>query len=296
MRLSRAGAAVLTSFILLLAMTPARTNATPGQLFDGSLAIATQVAVRGSRIMVDAPPPLPYPTGRCDGLAAGLPGLTNQSTPIDVRLIGESVQSRPIWAEYWGPVSPTKIVLVVGQIHGNECAPSLLVDEIRSNPPDSYGIWLIPTLNPDGYAAYSRRNANNVDLNADGGAASQPETKALFAFVSAIRPTLTVHVHSPNGFVGAYPTGAPAATSLCSSMGALAAMRCSYGGAGYRTDRSRWFLWQGLSRFGGESLLIELRAVSDSEVPTARPRLATTSVDQVRSDAERILEILEVQF
>lgn len=253
-------------------------------------------AVRGEQVEINPPPPLPYPNGRCDSLAHGLPGLTSTARPAAFRSLGLSVQGRTIWAEYWGPEKPSTIVLVVGQVHGNECSPSLLVAEIRRNPPDSYGIWLIPTLNPDGYAAYSRRNANNADLNADGGNLSQPETRALHDFVTSIRPALTIHVHSPNGFVGAHPIGAPLATSLCNSIGTLPSLRCSSGGAGYRSSRSRWFLWQGLAALGGESMLVELRAVAHAEVPTARPRPATSSVEEVRHDAVRILQILEARL
>ena len=257
---------------------------------------ATQTAVRGQQTVISPPPPLTYPSGRCDSLIAGLPGLASQDRPPEVRFLGSSVQGRAIWAEYWGPANPATIVAIVGQVHGNECSPTLLVEQIRQSPPVDYGIWLIPTLNPDGYAAYSRQNANGVDLNADGGAVSQPETQALFNFIAAVRPILTVHVHSPNGFAGAYPTGAPLATRVCLSISALPSMSCSSGGAGSRADRSRWFLWQGLQAFGGESLLVELRAVSDAEVPTAQPRPPTMSIDSVRSDVVRILAILEAQL
>ena len=291
---------VLSVVVVVTSMATLSTQVTSGaaeqlQVLENR-ATATEHAVRGRQTRVTPHPPIPYPAGRCDHLAPGLPGLSSTNHPSDYRLMGFSVQGREIWAEYWGPKTPASTVIVVGQIHGNECAPSLLVDQIRRNPPTSYGIWLIPTLNPDGYATYSRRNANGVDLNADGGAVSQPETQALFSFVRTVRPALTIHVHSPNGFVGAHPTGSPLATGLCASIGALPSLRCSFGGAGYRADRSRWFLWQGLQTYGGESLLIELRAVSSAEVPTARPRPPTLSVDAVRSEAARILAILDARL
>lgn len=238
------------------------------------------------------PPPLPYPTGRCDSLAAGLPGLNSATPVLTHRLIGRSVLGRFIWAEYRGPDRPRATIVVVGQIHGNECAPTLLVEELRRNSPEGIGVWLIPTLNPDGYAAYSRRNHNVVDLNADGGLVSQPETKALFDFVASVRPSLTIHVHAPNGFAGTHPNGAPVASRLCLAISSRTGIRCSGGGAGVRFDRSRWFLWQGLQSFGGESLLVELHAVSDAEVPTARPRPPTRTVDQVRAEARSIVAVL----
>jgi len=208
-------------------------------------------------------------------------------------MIGRSVEGRPIVAEYWGPDRPRNTIVVVAQIHGNECSPTLFVDAVRRTPPVGYGMWLVPTLNPDGYAAYERRNANSVDLNADGGRFTQPESQALYQLVSQVRPVLTLHLHSPNGFAGAHPTGAALATGACRLVAGRTPIRCSEGGAGYRADRSRWFLWQGLQQLGGESLLIELFAVSDAEVPTARPRPPTRSVAEVGDHVAEILRLLE---
>lgn len=229
-------------------------------------------------------------------MVPGLPDLRSDVRVRDVRVIGTSLEGRPIWAEYHGPASPSATIVVIGQMHGNECSPLLLIDRIRNHPPRSVGIWLIPTLNPDGHASYERRNAAGVDLNADGGRFSQPETVALRDFVASVRPPLTVHVHSPNGFVGAYPSGAPIATGLCWRLGDATSLRCSGAGAGFRSDRSRWFLWQGLRPLGGETLLIELLAVSDSEVPGARPRPATRSVEAVDRDVAAIVDALDAAF
>ena len=38
---------------------------------------------------------------------------------------------RPVWAEYWGPPKPAAVMVVVAQIHGNECSPTLLIDEVE---------------------------------------------------------------------------------------------------------------------------------------------------------------------
>ena len=254
---------------------------------------ALAVAERGPSRQLQTPPPPSYPSGICDSLDSGLPGLGG-SRPQQLRQIGASVSGRPIWAEYWGPSTPSAVVVIIGQVHGNECSPTLVSDEVRSRPPTHRGFWLIPTLNPDGYAAYERRNANQIDLNADGASRSQPETAALMAFIADVRPELVVHVHSPNGFAGAYaPSGGGLAAGLCQSIAARTAIRCSDGGAGSRTERSRWFLWQGHEHPGAEALLVELHAVSDQEVPSARPRPATRSVSQVRADARVIVALLD---
>ena len=262
---------------------------------DDRAASAHASAVRGESVQLSPPPHSPqlYPSGVCDHLAPGLPGL-NGPMPNEMRQIGTSVRGRPIWAEYWGPPEPASVVVIVGQIHGNECAVTLMTEEVRSRPPRVTGVWLIPTLNPDGYAAYDRRNANQIDLNTDGGNLSQPETRALMAFIAEVRPKLTIHTHSPNGFVGAYsPFGPGRAPRLCRAIEARTGIRCSGGGAGTRPERSRWFLWQGHDRQGGETVLIELHAVSHREVPNARPRPATRSVEHVRADARAIVDLLD---
>lgn len=240
----------------------------------------------------------PYPTGRCDTVAVGLPGLNTSLTPGDVRQVGTSVQGRAIYAEYWGPPDTAQVVVVIAQIHGDECAPSLVAEQVRQNPPIDFGVWLIPTLNPDGYAAYARRNANDVDLNADGYHQSQPETRALMDFTAEIQPILSVHVHSPNGFAGWYGTGTyrigdPVASGAPLSSAVAEQLRASglgFSGAGSRSG-DNWFLWQGQRAVhpSQESLLLELHAVSDSEVPNASPRPATRTVETVRNEARALL-------
>ena len=42
-------------------------------------------------------------------------------------------------------------------------------------------LYIIPILNPDGAKAYTRLNANEVDLNRDAQDLSQPESKVLRA-------------------------------------------------------------------------------------------------------------------
>src|SRR5205085_877734 len=81
-------------------------------------------------------------------------------------LLGRSVRGVPITAlELGNPRSPRK-VLVVGCIHGTECAGTAVVRLLaRARPPTGTDLWLVPNLDPDGYAAGTRQNAHGVDLN-----------------------------------------------------------------------------------------------------------------------------------
>lgn len=265
--------------------------------FTGTPRTATASAPINERPLVPQ-----HPTGACDTITAGLGGL-NGPAPAVFRQIGTSVQGRPIIAEYWGPANASKVVIAVAQVHGNECSPQLLIDEVRTHPPTAYGMWLIPTLNPDGHAAYTRRNANGVDLNADGRNRSQPETQALMAFTAEIKPVLTVHVHSPNGTIGWYGTGryqrgnpsasgAPLSSRVAGIVSANTGLQ--FTGAGARLG-SNWFLWQGQQAVwsGGESVLVEFHAVAHSEVPYADPRPRALSVNAVRAQAQAVMAALD---
>jgi len=167
-------------------------------------------------------------------------------TVIQHKVIGYSVQHRPITAYRLGdPASRVKAVLL-GQMHGDEKAGISVASAILHGRP-IYGIdlWVVPTLNPDGNAANIRGNAHRVDLNRNWPdhwarltgqfysgpqALSEPETKAMYAFVYALKPTLMVSIHEPLNGVDTTDGGArnPAfARRLATGIGlALKPFRC----------------------------------------------------------------------
>ena len=128
-----------------------------------------------------------------------------------VHLVGHSVQGRRIIAYELGDSTAARSVLVVGCIHGNECAGTAVVDRLRRlGPLEGVDLWLVPDANPDGRAAGTRGNARGVDLNRNfphhwrrlGGAfysgprpASEPETRALMRLIRRVRPTVTIWFH-----------------------------------------------------------------------------------------------------
>jgi hypothetical protein len=157
---------------------------------------------------------------------------------------------------------------VVGQTHGNECAPAFLVEQIRLRDPVGYGIWLIPTLNPDGLVKHTRTNVNGVDLNRDGFTKSQPETRALLNFTKRVKPVLTVHLHSPYAWVGSHngPLAFRVADKLSRAVG------WGYpSNSGENEKYSEAFLWQGQAKVlpGHQTVLIEFPAISKKEATTA---------------------------
>ncbi len=99
-------------------------------------------------------------------------------------VVGSSVEKRPIHSVRIGK-GPVR-VLMWSQMHGNESTTTkALLDLMRGMDTgqvpllDSLELLMIPMLNPDGAAAYTRMNANQVDLNRDALDLSQPESVVL---------------------------------------------------------------------------------------------------------------------
>ncbi len=133
-------------------------------------------------------------------------------------VIGTSVQGRPIVAWAFGPDSARRKVLVVGCIHGNECAGLVITSALRRAPvPKGVQLWVVPEMNPDGTAADTRQNAHGVDLNRNfpytweltpgptyySGPypTSEPETRAAMRLIWRIRPAVTIWYHQHQDLV-----------------------------------------------------------------------------------------------
>jgi murein peptide amidase A len=133
---------------------------------------------------------------------------------VNTERIGRSVRDKRLRAFNIGARSSPKRILVVGCIHGNECAGKAVLAKLRRMPrPKNYELWLIWSLNPDGEARSTRHNARGVDLNRNFPAGwrsygdrwdtyypgprphSEPETRAAMRFVKEHRPDVTIWYH-----------------------------------------------------------------------------------------------------
>jgi protein MpaA len=148
--------------------------------------------------------------------AANIGGVDATATRPDpvvrrIVMLGRSVEGRAITAVETGdPDSPSKAV-VVGCIHGNECAGIAIAERLARAPsPGGADIWVVADLNPDGAAAHTRGNAHRVDLNRNfpwrwkrlGGtydsgprALSEPETRIAFRLIERMRPAVSIWFH-----------------------------------------------------------------------------------------------------
>jgi len=149
--------------------------------------------------------------------------LFNLNHYFKVEVVGKSVENRSIYAVQFGR-GKTKI-LMWSQMHGNESTTTKAVldllhylneiqEEKRSTWADQFTLTLVPILNPDGAFYYTRMNANQVDLNRDSVALSQPESKILRQLLEHIQPDFAFNLHDQRSIFGVGDTGKSAAISF----------------------------------------------------------------------------------
>jgi len=123
---------------------------------------------------------------------------------FDITIIGKSVFGLPIHKISFG--TGQKRLLCWSQMHGNESTTTKAIFDILNvfaNSEDesinyilkTCKITIIPVLNPDGAKAYTRENANGIDLNRDAQALTQPESKVLRATFDSFKPDFCFNLH-----------------------------------------------------------------------------------------------------
>lgn len=141
-----------------------------------------------------------------------------------VSVIGQSANGAPLEVCIAGE-GKTKI-LMWSQMHGNESTTTKalfdLFNWLQSNDAvaerwlASFTLYMIPMLNPDGAKAYTRENANGIDLNRDFLNLSQPESRALLDYFHTIKPDFCFNLHDQRTIYGAGESGKPATVSFLS--------------------------------------------------------------------------------
>ena len=123
----------------------------------------------------------------------------------EVKQLGRSWEGRPIEVLRVRHPRAERRVLVVGCIHGNECAGLTVTRRLLRLPgAPALDLWVLPNLNPDGYARRSRGNARGVDLNRDFDTFSQRESRIARTLIRRIRPDVTIWFHQPQAVVRAW--------------------------------------------------------------------------------------------
>jgi len=151
-----------------------------------------------------------------------LPLLKEHSTTARVILIGESVNGLPLLAYQIG--NGTVKILMWSQMHGNESTGTkalfdlfnLLGDdsELSRALTSRFTFCIVPMLNPDGALAYTRENANGIDLNRDFHNLTQPESKALTEIFEQFEPDYCYNIHDQRTIFGVGNPPNPATLSF----------------------------------------------------------------------------------
>ncbi len=139
-----------------------------------------------------------------------------------VKEIGKSVLGASIKMITLGQGN-TKI-LMWSQMHGNESTTTKAVLDfiqfLEKSPNESSPILnnctlnIIPILNPDGAKAYTRVNANEIDLNRDAQDRSQPESKILRKVYDDFKPDFCFNLHDQRTIFNVGETDKPATVSF----------------------------------------------------------------------------------
>jgi murein peptide amidase A len=146
-------------------------------------------------------------------VAGSLPSLPAAAAAKRI-VFGHSRKDRPLRAVRLGDRAAAHTVLVVGCIHGNECAGRAIVGALKHmDVPQDLKVWTVRALNPDGAIEGTRQNARGVDLNRNFGRKwkkigepwdtyysgpkpfSEPETRAARRFILHRRPDVTIWYH-----------------------------------------------------------------------------------------------------
>jgi hypothetical protein len=152
------------------------------------------------------------------------PLLNNLAPNFKVEQIGHSVNKRPIHSLQFG-TGKTK-VLMWSQMHGNESTTTKALfdffnflssdNDLAVQIANNFKIQIIPILNPDGSEAYTRVNANEVDLNRDSVDLSQPESRVLREQLEKFNPDFCLNLHDQRTIFGTTGHKLPATVSFLS--------------------------------------------------------------------------------
>lgn len=146
------------------------------------------------------------------------------SNEISIKLLGKSEQNRPIYKLRLG--NGTKKILVWSQMHGNESTGTKAVfdflnfvkifasNNITQTILSECTIEIIPMLNPDGALAYTRVNANNIDLNRDAVDKKAKESNLLRSVLDEFNPQFCFNLHDQRTIFGVEGTKNPATISF----------------------------------------------------------------------------------
>ncbi|MCF6213446.1 MAG: zinc carboxypeptidase [Flavobacteriaceae bacterium] len=153
-----------------------------------------------------------------------LPLLNKYKSVFKIEEIGLSYLKLPIHTITLGS-GPTK-VLMWSQMHGNEATATKVIFDLLNlfnskDIPDKIAaileqctVMIIPILNPDGAKAYTRVNAQQIDLNRDAVALEAVESQLLRQTLNSFKPHYCFNLHDQRNIYSVGKTQEPATISF----------------------------------------------------------------------------------
>ena len=129
-------------------------------------------------------------------------------TEFTVSLLGHSVENRSIQLIQWGD-GATKI-FIWSQMHGNEATGTMAIFDLlgflsskefeqeQGELSKQCTLYILPMVNPDGAEKWTRRNAQQIDINRDYLCARSPEATLLKKAQQDIEPHFGFNLHDQN--------------------------------------------------------------------------------------------------
>ncbi len=145
---------------------------------------------------------------------------------LSTRQIGKSVEGRAIYELTYG--KGEKKVMLWSQMHGDEPTATMALfdlfnflegkedgyQSIRDLLASELTLHFIPMVNPDGAEQYTRRNAQQIDLNRDARAGQTVEGALLRERAEDIQPNYGFNLHDQNIYYNVPDTQNPVTISL----------------------------------------------------------------------------------
>ncbi len=178
--------------------------------------IAVAVAADGSAVSITLPPG--------EGVISAQPLVTSAQNDkllkqlVDLGkgqriVLGQSLDGRPVEAVRLGNADARRLIVLLGRQHPPEVTGAMAMETFTQTlaqlvksgtiDPSQFQFLIVPLLNPDGVArGHWRANLGGMDLNRDWGPFSQPETRAVSAWLArlpaGVKPVLMLDFHSTN--------------------------------------------------------------------------------------------------
>jgi len=134
-----------------------------------------------------------------DVFEVSVPGVSEKGNDIPLIKVGKGNKKVLIWSQMHGNESTTtKTLFDFLKFLSQKTHYQKEINEFLN----SFTLYIVPLLNPDGAQLYTRENANEVDLNRDATKNSQKETMLLRKIFEEIQPDLCLNMHDQRSIYG----------------------------------------------------------------------------------------------